>query len=165
MDRREFSALLPALCLLLNEADGQSAERTEPYTKGTPTRGPVGGPLSGPLRPVENGVYTPGPAYGTPPQRYSNRLLAGVMQVGSMQLDIHESRQEAGTPQEAVIVHPHNKIWLMREGVAELMTAGVVRTMRAGDIGFCKGGDPHWMRNIGHGPCAYFVVTIGPVQG
>lgn len=168
MDRREFSQLLPALLAATALSPELLAQQSHPdYNNpkhGEPTEGPGGKKPTGELAQLVSGVYTPGPAYGSLPQRQSHRYLVGMLKAGNIQIEIHETHQEVGAKHEPDETHLHNEIWLVREGTCELMTKGVVRTMRAGDIGLCCAGDHHWVRNAGDTPCTYFVVTVGPPE-
>lgn len=167
MDRRDFAQLLPALLAataLAPEAFAQQASDYEHPTHADPTTGPGGAKPRGTLPQLVSGVYTPGPGYGSLPQRKSHRFLVGMLKAGNIQIEIHETHQEVGAKHEPVDSHLHNEIWMVREGTCELMTNGQVRTMRTGDIGLCCAGDKHWVRNAGDTPCTYFVVTVGPPE-
>lgn len=165
MDRRTFSQLLPALAalgaLLPETALAQTGEQT---TMGQATVGPGGDKPKGELPTLTSGVFTPGPGYGSQPQRKSRRYLVGMLKAGNIQIEIHETHQEVGAPHEPIDKHLHNEIWLVREGVCELTTNGITRRMEAGDVGLCCAGDLHFVRNAGETPCTYFVVTIGPPE-
>lgn len=166
MDRRTFAQLLPVLAGLAalspESAPGQtSAEQT---TMGQPTVGPGGQKPKGELPVLTSGVYSPGPAYGSQPQRVSHRYLIGMLKTGDIRMEIHETRQEPGTPHEPIGKHLHSEIWLVREGICELTTDGITRRMQAGDVGLCCAGDLHYVRNAGETPCTYFVVTVGPPE-
>ncbi len=153
MDRREFGSLMPALLAL-------STMTTEKAGAQAVTGAPKGG-AAGPLPEILSGVYKPGPEHGSGTARSSRRYLMGRFKAGNVQMEIHETTQQAGAPHEAVGTHLHNEIWLVKEGTCELMTNGVTRRMEAGDVGICAAGDEHWVRNAGAGPCTYFVVTAG----
>ncbi len=154
MDRREFATLFPALLaattLLPETASAQQADSTSH-------------PAKGQLPEIVSGVYPPGPATGSG-GRIGHRYLAGMLKAGNIQIEMHETRQEPGTPHEAVGHHLHNEIWLVREGICELTTNGVTRRMVAGDVGICCAGDLHYVANAGDTPCSYFVVTVGPPE-
>ena len=151
MDRREFAALMPAVLAL----SALGAERAE---------GQAAVAKSGPLTDVVSGVYKPGAEHGNPAGRSSRSYLKGRLKAGNIQIEMHQTTQRAGAEHEPVGTHLHNEIWLVKEGVCELMTNGVTRRMEAGDVGICAAGDEHWVRNAGDGPCTYFVVTVGPPE-
>jgi len=151
MDRREFATFIPALLaaatLLPDTASAQQPTTTEH-----------------PARPeIISGVYPPGPATGSG-GRTGHRYLSGMLKAGNIQIEMHETNQEPGTPHEAIGHHLHNEIWLVREGTCELTTNGVTRRMVAGDVGICCAGDLHYVANAGDTPCSYFVVTVGPPE-
>ena len=143
MDRREFAGMLPALLAVGLVAEGQEK-------------------ASLPL--LASGVYPPGPVKDPTAQRQGRAFLKGMLKAGNIQLEMHETRQEPGTPHEAIGHHLHSEIWLVKEGTCELMTNGVVRKMEAGEVGLCCAGDEHWVKNAGDTVCSYFVVTVGPPE-
>ena len=153
MDRREFTAFLPAL-LAATTLLPESASGQQPATSAKP---------KAPLPEIVSGVYPPGPPTGSG-GRTGHRFLAGMLIAGNIQIEMHETRQEPGTPHEAVGHHLHSEIWLVREGICELTTNGVTRRMVAGDVGICCAGDLHYVANAGDTPCNYFVVTVGPPE-
>jgi quercetin dioxygenase-like cupin family protein len=158
MDRRAFTALLPALvsavCLLPDSAEAQQAAGA---------MGQAGAP-KGPLPILESGVFPPSAVSNPTAPRRAEHYLNGMLKAGNIQMEIHSTQQEPGTPHEAIGHHLHSEIWLVREGVCELMTNGVTRRMVAGDVGLCCAGDEHWVRNAGDTACSYFVVTVGPPE-
>ena len=149
MDRREFTALLPALL----GASALASERVEAQNS-----------LSG-LSGIESGVYKPTPPKaGSQEGHSSSHYVTGMLKAGNIRLEMHESTIQAGAQHEAVGTHLHNEIWLVREGTAELTTNGVARTMVAGDVGICCAGDKHFIANTSDKPVTYFVVTVGPPE-
>jgi mannose-6-phosphate isomerase-like protein (cupin superfamily) len=165
MDRRSFTALLPAL---LATASLQAQQGTMDHpTMGLPTAGPNNGnkPKGDVTLPtLDSGVYTPGTAYSSLPKRESHRYLLGMLKAGDIQMEMHETIQQPGALHEPSDKHLHNEIWCVRKGVCELTINGITRRMRAGDIGLVCAGDKHYIRNAGETQCAYFVITIGPPE-
>lgn len=153
LDRRSFAAMLPALLAALapEAAEAEAAAQTAP---------PAAKPA---LKTLTSGVYPPGPDRINP-GRKAHTFLNGMLPAGNLQIEIHETEQQPGTPHEAVGTHLHNEIWLVREGACDLMTNGVTRRMKAGDVGLCCAGDEHWVSNAGDTVCRYFVVTVGPPE-
>jgi len=168
IDRRAFSALLPAIIAataLAPEAQAQQAAKQTDMdhpAPGQPTPGIEAVPK--PLPELVSGVYTPSAPYGSAPGRKSQRYLAGILKAGNIQTEMHETHQEVGAVHEAVGKHLHSEIWFVKEGVCELMTNGVIRRMGPGDVGLCCAGDLHYVRNAGDTPCTYFVITVGPPE-
>jgi len=154
MNRREFATLLPALlattALLPDAAGAQQTAAPAP-------------PAKGELPTIVSGVYPPGKGHGSNGHE-SFSFLAGMLTAGNIRLEMHESVQQPGAVHEPVGKHLHSEIWLVKEGVCELMTNGVTRTMKAGDVGICCAGDLHYIKNAGDTQCAYFVVTMGPPE-
>jgi mannose-6-phosphate isomerase-like protein (cupin superfamily) len=140
MDRREFAAMVPALLAMgALAAEGQD------------------------LPTITSGVYPPKAGKVVPgAQRVGQQYLKGMLKAGNIQIEMHETTQQAGAPHEAIGTHLHSEIWLVREGTVNLMTNGVVRVMKPGDVGICAAGDEHYVENGGSTPCTYFVVTVGP---
>lgn len=152
LDRRSFAAMLPALLAALSpEAHAQQASA------------PAATAARPPLKTLTSGVYPPGPDHGSG-GRKAHSFLAGMLTAGNIQIEMHETEQQPGTPHEAIGTHLHNEIWLVREGTCDLMTNGVTRRMNAGDVGLCCAGDTHWVSNAGDTVCRYFVVTVGPPE-
>jgi quercetin dioxygenase-like cupin family protein len=169
LDRRQFASLLPTLlaagavlpaALMPESAAAQQAGTMEHPVMGEPTPG-FGRP-KGSLPELLSGVFTPTAPHGT--GRVGRTFLDGMLKAGNIQMEIHETTQEPGTPHEPVGHHLHNEIWLVREGVCELTTNGVTRRMVAGDVGLCCAGDLHYVANAGNTKCSYFVVTVGPPE-
>ena len=154
MDRREFTAVVPAL-LAMGFVDSGSAEAQA-------GAGPKAAPLE--FKQVESGTFKPGPGYGSLPNRVSHRYLAGMLEAGNIRLEMHETIQEVGAEHEPVGTHLHNEIWLVQRGVASLFINGTEHRMEAGDVGLVCAGDKHWIKNIGETELAYFVVTLGPPE-
>jgi quercetin dioxygenase-like cupin family protein len=145
MDRREFAALLPALFAAHSAATAQTAKS--------------------PLATVESGAYKPGPPRtGSLPKRASRAYTRGILRAGNIQIEVHETTQEAGAPHEPEETHLHSELWLVREGTIELTINSVPRRLEAGDIGICAAGDKHYLQNAGNTPATYFVVAIGPPE-
>jgi quercetin dioxygenase-like cupin family protein len=147
MDRREFTALLPALLAC-------SAAVPEPaQAQSSPPDLPV----------IQSGVFPPAPPKsGKVKERVSRHYVTGILKAGNVRLEMHETTQAPGAPHEPIGTHLHNELWLVREGTVELMTNGVSRKMVAGDVGICVAGDEHFIKNVGDTPATYFVVTVGP---
>lgn len=156
MNRREFSALLPALlsaaALLPETAQAQTAQ-TAPAPDATTESLPA----------LKSGVYPPGPPYGMQPGRSSNRLIMGMLP-NDIRCEAHVTTIEPGTPHEAIGHHLHSEIWYITEGTPTLMTNGVERLMHVGDLGLCAAGDLHYIANYSKERCSYFVITAGPPE-
>jgi mannose-6-phosphate isomerase-like protein (cupin superfamily) len=152
MNRREFSALLPAL--LSAAALLPEAAQAAPAPDAAPAALPA----------LKSGVYPPGPPYGSQPGRSSRRLIAGGMLPNNIRCEAHVSTIEPGTPHEAVGTHLHSEIWYVTEGTPTLMTNGVERLMNVGDLGICAAGDTHYIANYSKSRCSYFVITAGPPE-
>jgi quercetin dioxygenase-like cupin family protein len=153
MDRREFSALLPAL--LACSGLQAEAETQAPAAAAAPRP---------PLKTLSSGTFQPGPPHIPRPGQSSRSFLTGLLTAGNIQLEMHETTQQPGAVHEPVGTHKHNEIWLVREGKAELNINGVAHYMDAGDVGIVTAGNQHWIRNAGDVQLTYFVVTVGPPE-
>ncbi|MEO6924631.1 MAG: cupin domain-containing protein [Bryocella sp.] len=166
MDRRSFTALLPALLATVS-LDAQQAGSMEHPIMGSPTSGPLNGdkPKGAVTLPtLVSGVYTPGKAYVPQEKHVSHRYMLGMLTAGNIQLELHETSQEPGAPHEEDRTHLHNEIWFMQEGECELTIDGVTRTMHPGDVGLVCAGHHHYVRNSGKTRCSYFICTLGPPE-
>lgn len=146
MNRREFSALLPALLAVTGvAAEAQNAPQT--------------------LAKLSSGTYPPGPPTAPPTAPHvSHRYLLGMLP-DNIRLEAHDSILAPGAPPEAIGHHKHSEIWFMREGEATLMTAGVTRTLKPGDMGLCIAGDAHYIANASKtNPASYLVLAVGPPE-
>ena len=159
LDRREFAALMPALLAL---GSAQAQEPVVPAVAGPAGKDPK--PTQAELKTLISGTFSPGPGYGSLPKRVSHRYLIGMLTAGEIRLEMHETIQEPGAEHEPVDTHKHNEIWLVQRGTAALFINGVEHRMEAGDVGLVTAGDKHWVKNIGQGELAYFVVTLGPAE-
>jgi quercetin dioxygenase-like cupin family protein len=152
MDRREFSALLPALLAataLLPENASAQADSAKPKA----------------VQPLlASGVFKAGAPKDPAAERVSQPFIHGMLKAGNIQLEIHETTQKPGAVHEAIGTHLHSEIWLVKEGVCELNINGVSHRMEAGDIGLVTAGDKHFVANAGDTQCSYFVVTVGPPE-
>ena len=151
MDRRSFTALLPALLAapaLLEHAGAQ-----------TPKPAPA---------PLKSGDF---PAF-TPPAEIKERAGHGFflgMVPGSdgnnIRLESHVTYLAPNAVHEPVEKHKHSEMWLVREGTVELNLNGVPHILNVGQVGVCVAGDMHYIKNVGPGRASYFVVSVGPPEG
>lgn len=146
MNRREFSALLPAFlsaAALLPEAAQAQAPTSYP--------------------PLASGPYPPGREYVQQPGRNSHRFFAGMLP-DNIRSECHVTTIEPGTPHEPVGKHLHSEIWFVAEGTVSLNINGTEHVLNQGDVGLCAAGDLHYVTNIGKTRSTYFVITVGPPE-
>jgi mannose-6-phosphate isomerase-like protein (cupin superfamily) len=146
MNRREFSALLPAFlsaAALLPEAAQAQAPKSYP--------------------PLLSGPYPPGPEYVQQPGRNSHRFFAGMLP-DNIRSECHVTTIEPGTPHEPVGHHLHSEIWFVSEGTVSLNVNGTEHVLNQGDVGLVTAGDLHYVTNIGKIRSTYFVITVGPPE-
>ncbi len=149
MNRREFSALLPALLAtsaLAPSAEGQAAPSHD-FAK------------------LASGIYPPWPPSAKAPTTHISHHYVLGMLPDNIRLEAHDSWQAPGASHEAIGHHKHSEIWFIKEGEAILMTAGVERKLKAGDMGICIAGDEHFIANASQTePVSYLVLTVGPPE-
>ncbi len=152
MNRREFSALLPALLAALALAPTTHAQAAAAAPGAAPPT-------------LASGLYQAGPPSAQPPATHiSHHYILGMLP-DSIRLEAHDSWQAPGAPHEAIGHHKHSEIWFIKEGEAILMTAGVERKLKAGDMGICIAGDEHFIANASQTePVTYLVLTVGPPE-
>ena len=143
MDRREFTAVLPVLFATL-APNSLSAES---------------------LAALSSGVYQPGPAKpGAVPKRASRAFTQGRLDAGNIRLEIHQTTQEVGAPDEPEETHKHTEIWFVTAGEVTLTINGTPHEIRTGEVGICVAGDRHYLQNSGPTPATYLVVAVGPPE-
>ena len=146
MDRREFTAGIPALLalssLISREAAGQSAA----------------------LKQLTSGIIKAGASKAGQEGHTSQPIVSGMLPTGNIRLEMHESVQQPGAPHEAVGTHKHSEIWFVTRGVATLYINGTEHRVEAGEVGLVCAGDQHWIANAGSTELAYLVITVGPPE-
>jgi quercetin dioxygenase-like cupin family protein len=143
MDRREFTAVLPALFTALASSHAEAAS----------------------LDPVVSGAYKPGaPKTGSIPKRASRAYTQGLLKAGNIRLEMHQTTQEVGAPHEPEETHLHTEIWFVTEGEVTLTVSGTPHKLTKGDVGICVAGDRHYIQNSGSTPATYLVVAVGPPE-
>jgi mannose-6-phosphate isomerase-like protein (cupin superfamily) len=148
MNRRSFTALLPALAASLPSfAASQSGEAQ------TPAASPA-------APPIDTGVY---PGF-TPPEQFGGRaghsFFHGMLP-NNIGCEAHVSYLAVGAQHEPEEKHKHSEIWLVREGRVELRLNGESHMLAAGDVGIAVAGTLHWVRNAGDTVASYFVLEVG----
>ena len=162
LDRREFGAALLALAAAQGAQAQNGSDRLVAPVAGPQGKDPK--PTQAELKTLASGTFSPGPSYGSLAKRVSHRYLIGMLTAGNIRLEMHETIQQPGAEHEPVDTHKHNEIWLVQRGSAVLWIEGVEHRMEAGDVGLVTAGDRHWVKNVGTGELAYFVVTLGPPE-
>jgi quercetin dioxygenase-like cupin family protein len=148
MNRRSFTALLPALAASLPAfADDLNGE------------GQAGAP-SAAETPVATGVF----AGFTPPEQFAGRsghsFFHGILPT-DIGCEAHVSYLAVAAQHEPEEKHKHSEIWLVREGKVELRLNGESHMLGPGDVGIAVAGTMHWVRNAGDTVASYFVIEVG----
>lgn len=150
MDRRKFTAMMPALL-------AAAAIIPEPAEAQTPAAATS-------LKILTSGTFKPGPAKVPQAERVSHAYTSGMLKAGNIRLEMHETIQKPGAPHEPVGTHKHNEIWCVQRGTGTLYINGTEHLLEAGDTGLVCAGDEHWIKNAGDTEFAYFVITVGPPE-
>ena len=87
-------------------------------------------------------------------------ILHGTLASGET-IAIHESQQPAGIPPNPPHQIRHSEFIFVRQGTLEFQHDGKSERVSAGDVIFVAYNTMHSARNVGDGPAAYFVISIG----
>jgi quercetin dioxygenase-like cupin family protein len=87
-------------------------------------------------------------------------VLSGELHNGCY-LEVHQTRLAPGAMPHPPHHHPHEEMFLIREGTLEVMISGQTTRLGPGSVGFVGSNDEHGVRNIGATPAEYFVVALG----
>ena len=88
-------------------------------------------------------------------------VMKGKLVTGES-IEVHETTLGVGNMPHPPHRHEHSEIWLIREGLVELLVEGKTTQMGPGSVGFVKSNDEHGIKNVGKVPAIYFVVAVGP---
>ena len=90
----------------------------------------------------------------------SRPILSGELHTGCY-LEVHQTRLAPGGMPHPPHHHPHEEMFLVREGTLEVTINGRSTQLGPGSVGFVGSNDEHGIRNIGTTPTEYFVVALG----
>jgi mannose-6-phosphate isomerase-like protein (cupin superfamily) len=96
-------------------------------------------------------------------ERAGNRfrpVLEGMTSGGS-HLEVHESDLAPGAMPHPAHHHPHEEMFLVREGTVEVTISGQSFRLGPGSVAYVAGGDEHAIRNPGPARARYFVMALG----
>ncbi len=155
MNRREFSALVPALLC---------APALAPAVEADAAAVPQAATTAASLTKLASGQFVLGVAGNPGAPRVSRRYLLGMLP-DNIRLESHVTSLAPGAPPEKVEHHKHSEMWFVSTGTVTLMTAGTERTLKAGEMGLCIAGDDHYISNASKTePASYIVVAVGPPE-
>jgi len=87
-------------------------------------------------------------------------VLEGQMHAGCA-LEVHETDLAPGEMPHPPHHHPHEEMFLVREGAVEVTISGRSQKLGPGGVAFIASGDEHGIRNAGDTHAQYFVIGLG----
>jgi quercetin dioxygenase-like cupin family protein len=76
-------------------------------------------------------------------------------------IELHESALAPGEMPHPAHRHPHEEMFLVREGTLEVTIDGRSARLGPGSVAFVASGAEHGVRNPGRSPAQYFVLALG----
>ncbi len=76
-------------------------------------------------------------------------------------LEVHETTLAPGSSPHPPHQHPHEELFLIRQGQLAVTIAGKTTVIGPGAAAFVHSGELHGVRNPGTEPAEYFVVAMG----
>ena len=92
-------------------------------------------------------------------QNVSRAVLNGLTHEGCS-IEVHETNLAAGQMPHPPHRHPHEEMFLIREGTLEVTVNGKSSRLGPGSVAFIASNDLHGARNVGSGHAQYFVLAI-----
>jgi quercetin dioxygenase-like cupin family protein len=133
--RRELCALLPALLAARAHAADDAVLRSKVYTF-----------ESLPAKVEEGNTFRP--------------ILEGVTHEG-YRVELHETDLAPGTMPHPAHHHPHEEIFLIREGTLVVTINGQASNLGPGSVAYIASNQEHGIRNVGSTHAQYFVFALG----
>jgi quercetin dioxygenase-like cupin family protein len=90
----------------------------------------------------------------------SRPILSGELHDGSY-VEVHQTRLAPGAMPHPPHHHPHEEMFLIREGTLEVTINGQKTRLGPGSVAIVGSNDEHGARNSGANPAEYFVVALG----
>jgi mannose-6-phosphate isomerase-like protein (cupin superfamily) len=87
-------------------------------------------------------------------------ILHGTLATGET-LSVHESTQPPGIPPNPPHKIKHSEFIFVRQGMLDFRHDGKHERVGPGGVILVAFDTMHSVRNVGHGPAAYFVIAIG----
>lgn len=87
-------------------------------------------------------------------------VLEGITSGGS-HLEVHESDLAPGVMPHPGHHHPHDEMFMVREGTLEVTISGQSFRLGPGSVAYVAEGDEHGIRNPGPDRARYFVIALG----
>jgi quercetin dioxygenase-like cupin family protein len=75
-------------------------------------------------------------------------------------VEMHETTLGAGTQTHDPHKHEHDEVVILVEGTVEAYIEGRTETAETGCVLFFASNEMHSVRNVGTGPCTYYVVEL-----
>jgi len=139
LSRRDLSLLLPAL------ASAAKAQQSAPAPKPAVLPSKI--------------YHTEQIPYSGDAKKKGRRFFLGATHTG-FNLEMHETILGPGEISHPPHQHLNEEVIVIVEGTIEVNIAGKTDTATAGSVTFFASNDPHNFRNIGTGPCRYYVLEL-----
>lgn len=91
-------------------------------------------------------------------------VLAGATHSG-FPIELHETALAPGARPHPAHHHPHEEIFLIREGEVEVTMAGKSTRLGPGSVAYVASNVEHGIRNAGEDKAQYFVMALGTERG
>jgi mannose-6-phosphate isomerase-like protein (cupin superfamily) len=76
-------------------------------------------------------------------------------------IEVHESRLAPAASPHPPHHHPHEEMFLVREGTLEVTIAGQTARLGPGAAAYVASNDQHGIKNVGETAALYFVLAVG----
>jgi len=90
----------------------------------------------------------------------SHDMLQGLLKTGEA-VKVHESMQPEGASPNPAHAIDHSEFIIVQEGTLEYLHDGKRETAGPGSVIYVAYGTMHQVKNVGHGPVKYAVISIG----
>lgn len=137
--RRDFALILPGIAALAAAPEGHAAEISVLPAK----------------------AYPFAELKATTHDGNSFREIVNGLTHENFPLEIHETTLAPGAMPHPPHHHPHEEVFLIREGTLEASIGGKSTRLGAGSAAYVASNVEHGVRNVGSDPAQYFVVELG----
>ncbi len=158
LSRRDMMMVLPALAAAQAADGAQAGAQAGPGTSWTPEKATAG---QAPIRPTlpARVYHSADVPYTGNETKKGRRFFYGPDHQG-YNLEMHETVLGPGIETHGLHSHPHQEIIIVLEGTVQVSMDGRTEKVEAGSVIFYEPDKPHNLRNIGTGPCRYYVIEL-----
>jgi len=140
LSRRELSALIPALAAA---GAGGALWAQQPTLKKLPSK-------------VYHSSQLP---FDGDDKKKGRQFFDGVEHSG-FHLEFHQTILGAGTQTHDPHKHEHDEVVILVQGTVEALIEDRTETVETGSVMFFASNEMHSVRNVGTGPCSYYVIEL-----